>query len=221
MRQRASREVKEAQEKEVWVEKEVVLGHDNGVMGGGKREDGVLWSFDEREGLGTDSTSRGLSEIDGTGWELALVTTPSNNTTHVVESKLAGGFDKLLLDSLYEDETTRRQIQLTNAGYGYEGIGVMQNPFQQQQHDPFIMSNHIAPPTNVQMALLAQQQQQYQQEQLMLQEQQQQQSMMMMVPYQYPQQQQMQQMSSSNPFGDPFSNLPPSSTSQPGNYTLL
>ncbi|XVF47621.1 hypothetical protein PTKIN_Ptkin03bG0124700 [Pterospermum kingtungense] len=170
-----------------------------------------------------DSTSGGLNEIGGTGWELALVTTPSNNTTHVGESKLAGGFDKLLLDSLYEDESSRRQIELRNAGYG-------QNPFQQQQYqqyDPFIMSNNVAPPTNVQMAMLAQQHYQYQHEQIMLQQQQhqQQQQMMMMVPYQYPQQQQQPQQQmhhmSSNPFGDPFFNFPTPSTSQQGNHSLL
>ncbi|XP_022755476.1 putative clathrin assembly protein At5g57200 [Durio zibethinus] len=180
---------------------------------------------------GTYSTSGGLSEIGGPGWELALVTTPSNNTAHLVESKLAGGFDKLLLDSLYEDEGTRRQIELRNAGYGYgyEGMGAVQNPCQQQQHDPFIMSNSIAPPTNVQMALLVQQQQQYQHEQMQMmlyqqqqQHQQQQQMMMTMVPYQFPQQQQqMQYMASYNPFGDPFFNLSPSSTSQQGNHALL
>ncbi|XVE71890.1 hypothetical protein DITRI_Ditri10aG0188000 [Diplodiscus trichospermus] len=186
-------------------------------------------------GPGNDSTcSGGLSEIGGSGWELALVTTPSNNIAHVVESKLAGGFDKLLLDSLYEDEASRRQMELRNAGYGYghgyeyENMGVVQSPFQQQQqHDPFIMSNSIAPPTNVQMALLAQQQYQYQQEQMMSQQQQQQQQQhqqqMMMVPYQYPQQQQqcMQNMPYSNPFGDPFFNLPPTSTSHQGNHALL
>ncbi|XP_021276697.1 putative clathrin assembly protein At5g57200 [Herrania umbratica] len=171
---------------------------------------------------GTDSRNHGISEIGGAGWELALVTTPSNHTTPVVESKLAGGFDKLLLDSLYEDEAARRQIQLTNAGYGYgngyEGIAV-QNPFQ-QQHDPFMLSNNIAPPTSVQMALL--------QEQMMAHQQQQQ---MMMVPYQYqshysqqpqyPQQPQHLQQQIQNPFGDPFFNLPPTSTSQQGNHALL
>ncbi|KAK6272925.1 hypothetical protein POUND7_010008 [Theobroma cacao] len=165
---------------------------------------------------GTDSRNHGISEIGGTGWELALVTTPSSHTAPVVESKLAGGFDKLLLDSLYEDEAARRQIQLTNAGYGYgygyEGMAVP-NPFQ-QQHDPFMLSNNIAPPTNVQMALL--------QEQMMVQQQQQQ---MMMVPYQYqshyPQQPQYLQQQIQNPFGDPFFNLPPASTSQQGNHALL
>ncbi|KAK8543613.1 hypothetical protein V6N13_076414 [Hibiscus sabdariffa] len=154
----------------------------------------------------------GLSEIGGTGWELALVTTPSNYSTPPTESKLAGGFDKLLLDSLYEDDAARKQIQYKNAGYRVEDMNnVQQNPFQQYQHDPFIMSSNFAPPTNVQMASLAQQQQQFQQQQ----------QQMMMMPYQYPQQQQMQHTASFNPFGDPFFNLPPSSTSQSQNHTFL
>ncbi|KAF5456380.1 hypothetical protein F2P56_025870 [Juglans regia] len=175
---------------------------------------------------GTDASSyRDLRDIGGTsGWELALVTTPSNNTTPFVESKLAGGFDKLLLDSLYEDEAARRQIQLQDAGYGYGGMA-MQNPFD-QQHDPFGMSNNVAPPSNVQMAMLAQQQQQHQQQQMMFQ---QQQHNMSMVPYQYqpqyPQQSQYPQhtqyMGSSNPFGDPFHGYPQSSMPQQGNHNLI
>ncbi|KAG6538062.1 hypothetical protein ZIOFF_003165 [Zingiber officinale] len=51
-----------------------------------------------------------LFAIDSSGWELALVTTPSTGTSQIVESKLAGGFDKLLLDSLYEDSARRQQI---------------------------------------------------------------------------------------------------------------
>ncbi|KAM3712396.1 hypothetical protein ACJW30_01G179600 [Castanea mollissima] len=165
-------------------------------------------------------TNHGLSDIGGTsGWELALVTTPTNTGSHLGESKLAGGFDKLLLDSLYEDDSARRQIQLQNAGYGYEGM-TMQNPFDQQQ-DPFIMSNNIAPPPNVQMAMMAQQQQQYQQQQMMFP---QQQHNMMVVPFhhqsQYPQQQ-MQPMDSPNPFGDPFVGYPQSAMPQQGNHTLI
>ncbi|EEF34578.1 putative clathrin assembly protein At5g57200 [Ricinus communis] len=154
------------------------------------------------------SSNRALSELCGPnaiGWELALVTTSSNNTSHVVDSKLAGGFDRLLLDSLYEDDVARRQIQLQNAGYGHNGM-VVQNPFEQLQ-DPFVMSNNIAPPPSVQMAIMAQQQQQHHQP-------------MMMVPYQY-QQPQMQQMGSSNPFGDPFSSPPQNSVPQQGNQMLL
>ncbi|KAM7273378.1 hypothetical protein ACFE04_028042 [Oxalis oulophora] len=166
------------------------------------------------------SNSRALSEIGGSGWELALVTTPGNKPSQMVETKLAGGFDKLLLDSLYEDDNARRNLQLRNAGYGYDGMGMQNNPFE-QQHDPFNMSNSIAPPTNVQMALLAQQQHQMMQPQYPAQQQ---------NPYyssQYPQQQpqfpQQQQMGASNPFGDPFLALPapPSSSSEKGNHMLL
>ncbi|KAJ0031473.1 hypothetical protein Pint_14017 [Pistacia integerrima] len=164
------------------------------------------------------SSNRGLNEISGAGWELALVTSPSNNIG-MVDTKLAGGFDKLLLDSLYEDNNARRHIQLQNAGYGYGGLAAVQNPFeqQQQQNDPFIMSNGIAAPPNVQMAVMQQQQQQQQ----MLQQNQQQ---SMMVPYQQPTQflqQQMPQTNYANPFGDPFVMHPNTSTPQQGNHMLL
>ncbi|CAI9099208.1 OLC1v1035993C1 [Oldenlandia corymbosa var. corymbosa] len=176
---------------------------------------------------GSDSSPNNLALAEigkSSGWELALVATPSNHNSKPPERNLAGGFDKLLLDSLYEDEASRRQLQLQNAGYnasyGYEMTA--QNPFN--QHDPFAMSNVIAPPTNVQMAMLSQQEQ-------MMQQQQQQHNMMMMVPHQYPNQysqqhqqhhqhQQMQYMGSANPFGDPFSY--PQNTMPPhGNQGLI
>ncbi|KAL2925612.1 hypothetical protein RDABS01_019377 [Bienertia sinuspersici] len=167
--------------------------------------------------------SNALTEFSGTsGWELALVTTPSNiSSTPPRETKLAGGFDSLLLDSLYEDENARRQLQMQNAYGPYAtGASAMQahNPYeqqqqQQQQHDPFFMSNNYAPPTNVQMAMSQQQQQhmmmQQQQQPMMMQphfHQHQQQQLpssqsMMMVPYhqnnsptRHPQQQQQQPM---------------------------
>lgn len=129
----------------------------------------------------------------------------------------AGGFDKLLLDSLYEDDAARRHIQLQNAGYGY-GATATHNPFEQQQqlqHDPFIMSNQIAPPTDVQMAIIQQQHQQMlmQQQQMMtMMQQPYQHHNMMMVPHQHqdqhhnPQQQMQPTSSSFNPFAeDPFS----------------
>ncbi|WOK98305.1 clathrin assembly protein [Canna indica] len=140
------------------------------------------------------------------GWELSLVTTPSSNTGHLAESKLGGGFDKLLLDSLYEDSTRRQQMAAA-----YSGSSLDANPYDYR--DPFAMSNSIAPPPNVQMAMMAQQQQQY----YYYQQQQQQQQ-----PQHYPQQQQyyyqqqqqtttmqypQQQMASANPFGDPFAGL--------------
>ncbi|XP_077222793.1 putative clathrin assembly protein At5g57200 isoform X2 [Tasmannia lanceolata] len=144
------------------------------------------------------STNGGLmgSGTDISGWELALVTTPSSNSTHLTESKLAGGFDKLLLDSLYDDAAARKQ---QNVGYG---VGMDANPFN--SYDPFAMSNNFAPPPNVQMALMAQQQQQQQQQQRM-------------APYQpqYPQ----PQMGGSNPFGDPFGGF--SQSAPQGNPNLL
>ncbi|KAL7246457.1 hypothetical protein ACSBR2_001537 [Camellia fascicularis] len=164
-----------------------------------------------------------LSAIGNTsGWELALVTTPSNSTSYVTERKLAGGFDKLLLDSLYEDDASRRQLQLQNAGYntraGYGYEMTVQIPFDQQR-DPFIMSNSIAPPTNVQMTLMHQHQQQLQQQQH---QQQQQQNMITMTPRhylpQYPQQ--MPYMAYSNPFGDPFT-YQQNATPPQGNHSLL
>ncbi|KAJ0968695.1 hypothetical protein J5N97_021572 [Dioscorea zingiberensis] len=142
------------------------------------------------------------SGTNSSGWELALVTAPSSNTSHVVESKLAGGFDKLLLDSLYEDAARRQQI-----------MGAA-NPFQAQ--DPFAMSNNIAPPPNVQMAIMAQQQQQqyyYQQQQ--------QQQQMMMVPHTYqPHYPPPSQIGSANPFGDPFVGFPQAAPQQ-GHSSLL
>jgi flagellar biosynthesis GTPase FlhF len=165
------------------------------------------------------SNSLSLIEAGGSGWELALVTPQNNNNNNnnprpVIATKLGGGFDNLLLDSLYEDDTARRQIQLTNAGYGFGATAIPgalassnPNPFGVQQ-DPFAMSNNMAPPTNVQMAM-------------------QQQQMMMMnnqspynnnySPYHHHQFSPNPSTSSSpNPFGDPFLALPapPSSTTQ-------
>lgn len=116
----------------------------------------------------------------------------------------AGGFDKLLLNSLYEDENARRQLQLQNAGYGYGGAAT-HNPFNSyNQHDPFAVSNNVALPSNVQIELMSQQQMMFQQQQMMFQ-----QHNTMMVPYQqqqpythYPQQKSV--MRSSNPFVDPL-----------------
>ncbi|MED6197166.1 hypothetical protein PIB30_054137 [Stylosanthes scabra] len=161
--------------------------------------------------VGNNSNNLALSNIgDTTGWELALVTAQSNHTSQAPDQKMAGGFDKLLLDSLYEDENARRQLQLQNAGYGYGGNGVtMQNPFE-SENDPFAMSNNIAPPTSVQLAI------QQQQEQMLFQQQQQHNSNMMMNPYQ-------QQQPYFNPFGDPLPipNYAYNTTPSQGNYNLM
>ncbi|KAJ9557899.1 hypothetical protein OSB04_012513 [Centaurea solstitialis] len=129
-------------------------------------------------------SSTAATLMDGSaGWELALVTAPSSNESATSSSKLAGGLDKLTLDSLYDDAVRR-----TNQTASY-------NPWEQgpmmPQPDPFYASNMMAAPHNVQMAAMAQQQQQ--QQAFMLHQQQQ---MMTMNPQ--------QQQVSSNPFGNPY-----------------
>ncbi|CAA6662349.1 unnamed protein product [Spirodela intermedia] len=89
-------------------------------------------------------------ENGASGWELALVATPSTNDSHLAESQLAGGFNKLLLDSLYDDGAARRE-----QGHGVYGPPAVAapvsaaNPFVSL--DPFAASNTIAPPAAVQM----------------------------------------------------------------------
>lgn len=70
-------------------------------------------------GKENSSANYQASEMGKTpGWELALPTAPSTNRSKITPDKeLAGGFNKLLLDSLYEDDAARRQIQLQQAGY--------------------------------------------------------------------------------------------------------
>ncbi|KAK9091564.1 hypothetical protein Sjap_024741 [Stephania japonica] len=120
-------------------------------------------------------------ELDPTGWELALVTTPSNNLSAANERQLAGGLDTLTLNSLYDEGAYRASQQPV---YGAPAP----NPFE--AHDPFALSNSVAPPTAVQMASIGQQQ------------------MNPFTPYQPnyhqppPQQQQDLMMAPANPFGD-------------------
>ncbi|GLT97926.1 hypothetical protein SLE2022_154680 [Rubroshorea leprosula] len=126
-----------------------------------------------------DSRTTQAKDFDPTGWELALVTTPSTNISSVNERQLAGGLDTLTLNSLYDDAAYRAARQPV---YGAPAP----NPFE--VHDPFAMSNSIAPPTAVQMASMVQQQTNpfgpYQ------------------PAYQQPLQQQHLMMSPTNPFGD-------------------
>ncbi|PPD94890.1 hypothetical protein GOBAR_DD08091 [Gossypium barbadense] len=87
-------------------------------------------------------------EFDPTGWELALVTTPSTDISAPTDRQLAGGLDSLTLNSLYDEAAYRAQ----HPAYGAPAP----NPFEAQ--DPFAMSNNVAPPPAVQMAAMAQQQ---------------------------------------------------------------
>lgn len=94
----------------------------------------------------------------------------------------AGGFDRLTLDSLYEDAMMRQ----SNQHAAYKKGQAASNPFDSActNHDPFNASHGIAPPTNVQLALMTEQQ-----NLLMQQQGQQQLSMIHQNPY--------------NPFGNP------------------
>ncbi|XWS17102.1 hypothetical protein CRYUN_Cryun33cG0039000 [Craigia yunnanensis] len=139
-----------------------------------------------------------------TGWELALVTAPSSNESATATSQLAGGLDKLTLDSLYDD-AIRRGNQ--NVSYSpWEPAPTSGALMQQPAYDPFYASNMVSAPPSVQMVAMANQQHAFmlqqqqhafmlqQQHAFMLQQQQQQQMMMMMGPQQQP----------SNPFGNSY-----------------
>ncbi|KAL7000925.1 hypothetical protein U1Q18_002078 [Sarracenia purpurea var. burkii] len=89
-------------------------------------------------------------DLDSTGWELALVTTPSSDISSINDRQLAGGMDSLTLNSLYDDAAYRASQQPI---YGTPAP----NPFEAP--DPFSFSSHIAPPPAVQMAATVQQQQ--------------------------------------------------------------
>ncbi|MFQ6640568.1 hypothetical protein Gotur_014366 [Gossypium turneri] len=88
-------------------------------------------------------------DFDPTGWELALVTTPSTDISAPTERQLAGGLDSLTLNSLYDEAAYRASQQPV---YGTAAP----NPFEVQ--DPLAVSNNIATPTVVQMAAMGQQQ---------------------------------------------------------------
>ncbi|XP_042453937.1 putative clathrin assembly protein At5g35200 [Zingiber officinale] len=139
----------------------------------------------------SSTPSRSLLPENGTtGWELALVTAPSSNETAMASSKLAGGLDKLTLDSLYED-AERRVSQ--NVSYNPWETGPMAHPMLQPvAHDPFYASNAVAAPNFVQMAAMAQQQQAF-----ILQQQ------MMMMGVQQP-----QHTPAINPFANPYGDVP-------------
>ncbi|KAF2572863.1 hypothetical protein F2Q70_00002367 [Brassica cretica] len=88
---------------------------------------------------GNASTPRSFqaNDYDPTGWELALVTTPSNDISAATDRQLAGGLDTLTLNSLYDDGA---YIASQRRVYGAPAP----NPFE--VHDPFATSNGTPPP---------------------------------------------------------------------------
>ncbi|KFK32949.1 hypothetical protein AALP_AA6G310300 [Arabis alpina] len=88
-----------------------------------------------------DSSTFGFgqaNDLDPSGWELALVTTPSDDISAATERQLAGGLDTLTLNSLYDDGAYRAAQQ---PAYG----APTPNPFEVQ--DPFTFSNSVPPPS--------------------------------------------------------------------------
>ncbi|CAH2079485.1 unnamed protein product [Thlaspi arvense] len=127
---------------------------------------------------------------NSTGWELALVTAPSSNEGAAANSKLAGGLDKLTLDSLYED-AIRVSQQQNRSHNPWEQHPVHNGPMM---HQPFFVSNGITAPHSVQMVNQNHQPYAFQYQN----------SGMMMGPVQPYQQLQQQQHQNMNPFGNPF-----------------
>ncbi|KAL2343529.1 hypothetical protein Fmac_004814 [Flemingia macrophylla] len=95
-----------------------------------------------------NSTTAQTKDFDPTGWELALVSTPSTDISSVNERQLGGGLDSLTLNSLYDEGAYRSAQQPV---YGAPAP----NPFEVQ--DPFALSTTIPPPPAVQMAAMQQQ----------------------------------------------------------------
>ncbi|KAJ8434969.1 hypothetical protein Cgig2_027812 [Carnegiea gigantea] len=135
----------------------------------------------------TDFKSSQL-ENGTTGWELALVTAPTSTDTGIAATKLAGGLDKLTLDSLY-DEAMRRANQ--PASYNPWETAPMNPPMMQQPtHNPFFTPDAGFPPPSMPMAAMVNQQQAF-----MLQPQ------AMMMAQQPP-------LPSMNPFANPYAANP-------------
>ncbi|XP_073289673.1 putative clathrin assembly protein At5g35200 [Primulina huaijiensis] len=105
--------------------------------------------------------SNGPNLANGTtGWELALVTAPSSNESTAASSKLAGGLDKLTLDSLYDDAIRRNNQQ--NVSYNpWDQAPMTNSMIPQVAHDPFYASNAVAAPNFVQIGAMANQQQSF------------------------------------------------------------
>ncbi|KAL3003121.1 hypothetical protein AAZX31_08G092600 [Glycine max] len=94
-----------------------------------------------------NTTAAQTKDFDPTGWELALVSTPSTDISAANERQLAGGLDSLTLNSLYDEAAYRSQQPV----YGAPAP----NPFEMQ--DPFALSSSIPPPPAVQLAAMQQQ----------------------------------------------------------------
>ncbi|GBG79315.1 hypothetical protein CBR_g29464 [Chara braunii] len=88
------------------------------------------------------------------GWDLALVPADGSGPG----SNKGVSFDKLVLDSLYDDAMSKRGQNAVQAGPRPGTNPFEAAPAVQAGQDPFAASNKFAPPPSVQMAAMAQQQ---------------------------------------------------------------
>nr|XP_043619617.1 putative clathrin assembly protein At5g57200 [Erigeron canadensis] len=94
-------------------------------------------------------------------WELAVVTSSSNtnnNANALPQGKLGGGFDKMILYSLYEDNIAKKHIQ--------NQYGLQYDPYHCHHHllpnQAQFVSGGVAPPLAIQTTIMHQQTQQQQ-----------------------------------------------------------
>ncbi|KAL8224407.1 hypothetical protein R6Q57_019882 [Mikania cordata] len=102
----------------------------------------------------SDSTTSGsgfqAKDFYPTGWELALVSTPSTNISSVQERQLAGGLDSLTLNSLYDEGAYRAAQQpvygspAPNPFEAADPFAISGQPVQNQMPSPY-QANPFAP----------------------------------------------------------------------------
>eukprot|EP01018_Ginkgo_biloba_P013122 Gb_35012 [translate_table: standard] len=147
----------------------------------GSLEPGVTknWEPFSQSDKGSESSGRAsawqtpLADSGKAGWELALVESASNLSKH--GSSLAGGFDNLLLEGLYDQAAARQQYMSHITPGSASSVAVpgrqassflaLPAPVAQTGEDPFAASLIIPPPSYVQMSDLTKKQQLLVQEQ--------------------------------------------------------
>lgn len=136
-------------------------------------------SFSAAGDQGTMSSGGGPTHSNGAaGWELALIETESD-LSKPSGNALAGGFNNLLLESLYEQGAHHQKFRSATAPSGSASSVAMPGRSQSNflalpappaaatalLEDPFSASNSVAPPSYVQMSEMRQKQQLLVQEQ--------------------------------------------------------
>ncbi|XP_016432985.1 putative clathrin assembly protein At4g32285 [Nicotiana tabacum] len=135
---------------------------------------------DGEAGQVTSAWQTPAAEIGKADWELALVETASNLSKQ--KADLAGGFDSLLLNGMYDQGTVRQHVSNTQVTGGSASSVALPGPGNSSKpmlalpapdgtvqpvgnQDPFAASLSVPPPSYVQMAELERKQQLLMQEQ--------------------------------------------------------